>query len=619
MAVTKTKFINFSRCPRYVALDEVKKEKLDADVSIEEYKAEEVEEILDEILKSMYDEEDEDLIDVENPQLDVMMPYYNKIEILAGEHIAKVFGGKTRYSNKTYNQESYDFLSNGIRYLCYVDIYNELDGKKNIIEVKATTSKKYLELEVKKSKDEKLSFFYQDRNGIYQMLENSPEFDAGDEKFIKEYQKKKTKLMNRFDKCGKYVYDLAIQRYFVENDLKTNGNAKDIKNYKYYLAVLNHEYVFDGTYDMNNEPVYGDDIIRVFDLTSLTKEMLSLIDEEKKKVECYINEMLVSEQRLGVYCERKSVSGCKFVPVCFKKVPKKNSIFTYMLNHFGFKDENNETHYPMDLINDGVTGMLDIPEHWITKPNHIIQRNVVVSGKAYINKEKIKASIDSLSYPIYHLDFETFPCPLPRFKGEKCYTQSPFQFSLHIEKEPGVCDKVKDHLEFLATDTLDRREELVKKLCEYINTDKGTLFAQNVSFEKSRIKELSECFPEYKDKLLKMVRDDFVFDLYYPFGYRASKFFSNLGYDEEEGKIINYYHENLQGSYSIKKTLPIFSKLTYQNMEVGNGTDALVTYARFKDMKEEEKKDKIKALKEYCCQDTWAMVEILDALRKLSN
>ena len=41
MAITKTKFINYIRCPRFVSLDNVKKEKLDSIVTIEEYKKEE--------------------------------------------------------------------------------------------------------------------------------------------------------------------------------------------------------------------------------------------------------------------------------------------------------------------------------------------------------------------------------------------------------------------------------------------------------------------------------------------------------------------------------------------------------------------------------------------------
>ena len=36
MAITKTNFINYSRCPRYVALDDLKSEKLDSMVTLEE-------------------------------------------------------------------------------------------------------------------------------------------------------------------------------------------------------------------------------------------------------------------------------------------------------------------------------------------------------------------------------------------------------------------------------------------------------------------------------------------------------------------------------------------------------------------------------------------------------
>ena len=37
MAITKTNFINYSRCPRYVSLDDLKCEKLDSTITFEEY------------------------------------------------------------------------------------------------------------------------------------------------------------------------------------------------------------------------------------------------------------------------------------------------------------------------------------------------------------------------------------------------------------------------------------------------------------------------------------------------------------------------------------------------------------------------------------------------------
>ena len=59
MAITKTDFLEFSRCSRYVALEKVRKDRLDADVSYNDYKQKEYRENLEELLSSMY-EEDED-------------------------------------------------------------------------------------------------------------------------------------------------------------------------------------------------------------------------------------------------------------------------------------------------------------------------------------------------------------------------------------------------------------------------------------------------------------------------------------------------------------------------------------------------------------------------------
>ena len=66
MAVTKTKFINYTRCPRYVALDNLKKDKLESFVSLSDYREEEKKESLQELLDGMYDEAGNDLIDTIN-------------------------------------------------------------------------------------------------------------------------------------------------------------------------------------------------------------------------------------------------------------------------------------------------------------------------------------------------------------------------------------------------------------------------------------------------------------------------------------------------------------------------------------------------------------------------
>ncbi len=620
MAVTKTNFINYSRCPRYVALSDLKKDKLDSIVTLEEYLKEEEEEHIKELLCSMYDEDNNDLIDVKNEHLETMLPYYNKVELLAGFLAPKYFKGTFKYSAKTLSQESFDFKINGIRYLCYVDIYNEIDDNFNIIEVKATTTNKYLKIG-KTIRDDlgnkKVnSIFKKGNDGIYYLLEDL-NININDYMEEDKYYGYRQKLFNKLDPAGHYIYDLAIQRYIIENDLKQNNMNSKINNIKYYLAVLNADYIFDGKYEFD-EPVYdtdrfGNDIICYFDMTSITKEYLDIIETSRKKVEMYIRNLKIDKYPIGDFCENKKTTVCKFKQICWEHIPKNNSIFNYIDSHHGFKDENGVKYDTFSLVNKGIVKMEDMPNNYLNRKKNIIQKESLIN-KTYVNKQKIVDGIKQITYPIYHLDFETFPCPLPRYKGEKCYTQSVFQFSLHIEKEPNKCDKYKDHYEFLAYNHNDLREELVKKLCEYIDTESGgTVLVYNDAFEKTRLKELAEIFPNYKDKLLKI--KNMIFDLM-NITKTKSSLYENLGYDKEEAKMFNYYHKDQSGSFSIKKFLPLFSNLTYKGMEIGNGVEAMIAYATFPKLNKREFKHKYQKLIEYCRQDTWAMYEVLKGLKK---
>ncbi len=620
MAVTKTNFINYIRCPRFVSLDHLKKEKLDSFVSIDEYLEEEQEEKLKEIIGTMFDEEGNDLIDTTNEHLQVMLPYYNKVEILAGKLCPKYFKGTFKYSKDTKDQESFDCKINGIRYLCYVDIYNEIDDYFNIIEVKATTTKKFLAIG-KTVKDDfgkkSVASIFDKKDNIYYLREDLDNIEEVMKE--KEYYNYKEKLFNRLHSAGHYVYDLAVQRYIIEQDLKQNNMSDKIPKIHYYLAVLNSEYIFDGTY-LGSEPDYktdinNQDIVSFFDLTTLTKQYLDKIDLDRKRVEEYIKNLDASKVPIGDYCENKKTTVCKYKKICWDFIPSTNSILNYFDNHHGFKDQDGNLYNRYDLINEGIVKLTDMPLNYLNREKNVIQYQVVKNHSPYINMDKISAGIKCITYPIYHLDFETFPCPLPRFRGEKCYTQSVFQFSLHIEKEPGKCDKEKDHYEYLAIDHQDRREELIKKMVEWIDTESGgTILVYNESFEKTRLKELGEIFSQYKVKLNKM--REMIFDLMY-IVKTNSKLYKELGYNGNEAKMFNYYHEDMTGSFSIKKILPLFSNLTYKGMEIANGVEALVAYANFPKLDKPDYEHKYRKLVEYCKQDTWAMVEILKGLRKM--
>ncbi len=612
MAITKTRFINYIRCPRYAALDDIRNKLLD-DVSLEEYKEEEKREILNDIISSMEDDSNNILVD-DNPKLEALLPYYNEVEHLAALYVQKHFEGKLTYcSTKTYYQKKFNFIKNDINYLCYVDLFNEHDDTFDIIEVKATTTKKVQDLGPA-VRGEKHSIFSKDERGIYRLNE---ELGIVDPDITEEkYMKNREHLFDRYHSLGHYIYDLSVQRYIIEHDLQSKGLSTE--NKRYYLAFLNCDYVYDGK-RVDGKCVYdpdenGNEIINLIDLTDVTKEYMTKLELDFKRVEEYIKNNDISPCPLGSYCEYKKQTMCRFQPICFDKIPHDNSIFAYI----GLNKLNGLT--KLELVNEGILNMLDVKEEELKSTTNIIQRNCVENNTIYIDKEKIRAGIESLEYPIYHLDFETFPCPLPRFRNEKCYIQSVFQFSLHIEKIPGVCDKEKDHFGYLAKDNInDYRREIGKALCEYIDIKNGgTVLAHNVTFERGRLKELSELFDddlETKNKLKMMASKEHSFDTLY-LVKNNRELYDSLGITENVD-VINYYNPKLNGSYSIKKILPLFSDLSYANLDVKNGNEALVTYSMFDKMTPEEYEINYNALIKYCQQDTWAMVEILNGLRNL--
>ncbi len=589
MNITKSAFMEMVRCRRYPSLHRLFHRREFQDEVMER-----IWELLDQSDVNLEDITKQDL-----QQLQIMMPYFDKIEILAARHVLNKWGGQARYGIKKGMQKQFIRDYDSFVLMCNVDVYHKTQEQINVIEVKATTTNKFLKMGYKVNHMQ-YSLFYVDDEGVFRLMEERDPSVLAEPKYIKQ----RNKLFDRFSDVGVYVYDLAFQRFVIE-EKKIDA--------RYYLGVLNHEYEFDGTY-VDGEPVYDNSIIRLVDLTNITKEMLPRIERKVQLVIERIKKDNAAPTRLGKHCQLKKQRECQYTDICYKDFPKKNSILHYLDRHHGFKDPFGEKHELFDLIEEGYRNMTDIPYTWLHRKNNQIQYDVALTHKPYVDREKIHAGIAEIKYPIYHLDFESFPCPLPRFKGERPYMQSLFQFSLHVEREPGKCDKELDHIEFLAKDHQDRRKELVQALVDAIPMDGGSVMVYNETFEKTRLKELAQLFPEYETELLDMVNR--LFDLQDLVKTRTKRY-ENLGYDKEQAKTINYYHEDLVGSYSIKKVLPIFSELTYKNMEVGNGMEAVHAYASYPTLSEKQRIRIQNALIEYCKQDTWAMVEILDQLRKI--
>ena len=445
------------------------------------------------------------------------------------------------------------------------------------------------------------------------------------EKVDKWFKEKKALLLNRYRDEGKYPHDVAFQRYVIEHALH---KAEDSRKVNFYLAVLNNKYVYDGAIDSDGKRIYNkvddQEIITFIDMNEISEEYKPFILKEIATLESYISTPhdIKNKVPVGEWCAWGKNTECLFFSHCFntlRGVPDKNKANNY-ISFRGFKQGDIKSKY--QLINEGYCKFDDVPVGWLEKEYHKIQRDCYDTDSEYIDKEKMKYWFDQMEYPIYHFDFESFPCPLPRFRGEQPYRQSVFEFSLHIERKPGICDKEKDNVIFLNAESGDdEREDLAKAIIDNFEFNEdgslhGTMLAQNTTFEKKRLEELAELFPEYSKKLLA-IRDKSA-DLIHLL--KTNKKMYEEAFSESAG-IINYYNKNLSGSYSIKKTLPVLvPSLTYQGMDVGNGVQAYIAYLNYDSPEPtfgimKTKVERRAALSRYCQQDTWAMVEILRAVR----
>ena len=631
------------------------------------------EEILGELLDSMKDstmgdaefseEDDEKFDSAPSPEHEALLPYYNQVENEALRVAKKYFHGSfISDSRNVQKQKLFEYKRNGHTYRCYVDIYNENENEINIIEVKATTNRKYLywiKYNGDKKENKGLFFrntndrkdrityplFVKDRNFWHLNTADSTVSDVALETFTK----KKEELLDRYSKVGKYPHDLAFQRFVIEHRLRQLGDNRPVN---YYLAVLNSEYIYDGAIDKNGKCVYNtiddQEIITFLNLNRITEEYQAKILEELAYLESYISTPHDVNKKVdvGKHCAWGENTECLFWSHCFQKlrgVPDTNSANKYMNSDQSFKACGIIGKY--QLINEGYYKLDDVPLDWLKNKKHLIQRDCYDNGTEYVDQEKMTYWFDQLEYPIYHFDFEGFPCPLPRFKGESPYRQSVFEFSLHIEREPGVCDKEKDNFIFLNEEYFDdERKALAKAIVDHFeyNEDgslKGTMLAQFTSYEKGRLEELAALYPEYSAKLLAirdksadllhLLRNNEMYERMYEKKYGKEEY-EKMKREMKKGKstgienvdIFNYYHKDLSGGYSIKKTLPVLvPSLTYKGMDVGNGMQAYIAYINYDSDQPtfntlRTKADRREALKRYCQQDTWAMVEILRAVRE---
>jgi hypothetical protein len=362
------------------------------------------------------------------------------------------------------------------------------------------------------------------------------------------------------DAIEDYTLDISIQIWILEN-----------LGFPINKAYLMH---------LNSDCIYPDEgnLFKLEDFTDKISDTKSSIPERLSQLVKLLKNDTVPETTIGRKCDKPHE--CSFKSVCWAHVPE-ISIF----NIPRYKKK-------WDLH---ARGLLDIQSVDEADFNTITQKKMIrvsQSGERFIDKRRIAELLQEWQYPLIFLDFESIDSAIPKYNNSRPYQHIPFQFSCHIDN-----GEILKHYEYLHDNTLDPREELIRKLLTSV-PEQGTVVVYSKTYEATRLKELARDFPQYAAALLQIearledlleVIEDTVYDI------------------------------NFKGSFSIKKVAPALlgEEASYENLAIKDGTEAMVSFERLVDEKTaQDDKDSLKQhMLEYCRQDTLLMVKIFEWLK----
>lgn len=475
--------------------------------------------------------------------------------------------------------------------------YDFLVDEKYVYCVLPNSAREFLNLKYRDG-SHKYQVFTKNPDGIYRVRKNVSE--------SKNFQEKMDKLKSHFEGLGRIVFSFALKNYILKK-------SSPLKSYKLRFVLLNSDYKFDGI-------SYSDKLYHIFDFSNLDglDEMVEIA------LFRMINHIELNDFTPCVLvkkaCGRNRDNECKFVKFCYSHLPKDTSILEYFNSHYGFLEPTNHGnihHDTYDLLNDGYVSMQDIPLSWLNDQNHLMQRYCIDNSTIFFHNNKIEKGLSELKYPLYFLDFEAVPRAIPKFKGESPYSQSVFQYSIHIQNTPDEDIKIYDnHHSFIANPSKDERKKLLESMLNIFSNHDSSIVVYNKTFEKTRFEEFKEEFPEYKNKINKII--DRLFDLLDIVKINRA-FYLALGFEEKDLESYNLYHPDLGGSYSLKKVIKLFNPEAYEDLLINDGVKAYKAYLKISDSSKVEKESIERNLFKYCRQDTYSMYEIIQGLKKLLN
>jgi hypothetical protein len=371
-----------------------------------------------------------------------------------------------------------------------------------------------------------------------------------------------------------YEYDIAFQASVLQ--------VCGVPIHKKYLIRLNKEYVKTGDLDFSPNQLFIKE-----DKTEAVEKLMPTAQFEMEQAFIYLSQTETHNGPCPCYYRGRS-SHCTTFTYINPEVPEYS---VHDLNRIGLSKA-----YLKELLDADILTVEKVPEDEIPKPSKtkdgqpgkprkLNQVRVHKSKEPIVDLTSIKAELNSLTFPLYFLDYETYPTAIPVFNGYRPYQHIVFQYSLDVLKDK---DAELEHFELLLLDG-DPAERIVEGLRSHIG-DSGSIISWYKKFENSRNKELARLVPLQFEFLQSVIKR--IYDLM----------------DIVENQF--YVHHGFKGSSSIKKVQPVLApNFSYKTLGVQSGTDAIEAYRQLSvgELTGESAEEKKLQMLEYCKNDTEVM------------
>lgn len=388
---------------------------------------------------------------------------------------------------------------------------------------------------------------------------------AGDAWAITEVKSSKwpEKERDQQKKLDLHVPDVAIQRWVAAEAHVSVDQAQ--------LMYLNRDCRHP---DLSN-------LFTTVDVTGKTEPMVLALPAAVATMHAILREAEAPDVPVGEQCT--DPEDCPFYDRCHEPLPPHHVSELYYAKKQAKKYEA-----------EGKAMIADLTD--AEAPNVAAKRQVrAVKSGTRIVESGLAAALGQLKSPIVYFDFETVQLAVPRWPGCGPQDMVAVQFSAHRE---GFADNT--HRYHLASRGGDPRPALIDAMVEAC-AGAASIVVYYEAFEKSRIKELAEWFPEREAELMDV--HDRIVDLL---------------------PIVrdHVYDPEFHGSFSLKKVLPaLVTDLGYADLNIREGGTATagIYNLLFDESLDTAAQDALRAdLLAYCERDTEAMVRLVGVLRDLA-